>query len=162
MVYRLTISGKAKSVTQKVITLWLENTLPTILSRYLMSLVCALEWVDLIFFPPNTTSITQPMDQEVIWSLKGKYCSLAVKKKVHPLEKRNQWPQFSILTTMSMLTKAWVSISDGTFTNCFKNSEISEKSMKMKTLNDEDNPFCYFGCWRAFDGEFERWSWNDE
>ena len=57
------------------------------------------------------------------------------------MEKGNQWPQFSILTTMSMLTKAWDSISDGTFTNCFKKSEISEKSMKMKTLNDEDDPF---------------------
>ena len=42
---------------------------------------------------------------------------------------------------MSMLKKARNSISDGTFTNCFKKSEISEKSMKMKTLNDEDDPF---------------------
>ena len=40
---------------------------------------------------------------------------------------------------MSMLKKARNSISDGTFTNCFKKSEISEKSMK--ALNDEDDPF---------------------
>ncbi|XP_065651195.1 tigger transposable element-derived protein 4-like [Hydra vulgaris] len=41
-----------------------------------------LEWVELIFLPPNTTSITQPMDQSVIRSLKAKYRSLAVKKRI--------------------------------------------------------------------------------
>ena len=40
---------------------------------------------------------------------------------------------------MSMLKKARNSISDGTFTNCFKKSKISEKSMK--ALNDKDYPF---------------------
>ena len=38
-----------------------------------------------------------------------------------------------------MLKKARNSISDGTFTNYFKKSEISEKSMK--ALNDKDYPF---------------------
>ena len=39
-----------------------------------------------------------------------------------------------------MLTKAWSSIPDGTFTNCFKKLRISQKSME-KALNDGDNPF---------------------
>ena len=55
------------------------------------------------------------------------------------MEKGNQLPKFSILTAMSMLTKAWDSIPDGTFPNCFKMSGISKKSME-KTLNDEDDP----------------------
>ena len=41
---------------------------------------------------------------------------------------------------MSMPTKAWNSIPDRTFTNCFKKSGISEKSME-KALNDKDDPF---------------------
>ena len=59
---------------------------------------------------------------------------------------------------MSILTKAWNSILDETFTNCFKKSRISEKSVE-KALNDEDDPFASLnvGC----DGEFERWSWNN-
>ena len=101
--------------------------------------VLALDWVELIFLPPNTTSITQPMDQGVIRSLKAKYRSLAVRKQIDTLEKGNLLPKFSILAAMSMLTKAWNSIPDGTFTNCFKNSEISEKSLE-KALNDEDDP----------------------
>ena len=89
--------------------------------------VAALDWVELIFLPPNTTSITQPMDKEVIRSFKAKYRFFAVKKQIDALEKRNQLPKFSILTAMFMLMKAWNSIPDGTFTNCFKKSGIPEK-----------------------------------
>ena len=39
-----------------------------------------------------------------------------------------------------MLTKAWSSIPNGTFTNCFKKSGISEVSME-RALNDDDDPF---------------------
>ena len=39
-----------------------------------------------------------------------------------------------------MLTKAWSSIPNGTFTNCFKKSGISEVSME-RALTDDDDPF---------------------
>ena len=39
-----------------------------------------------------------------------------------------------------MLTKAWRSIPNGTFTNCFKKWGISEVSME-RALNDDDDPF---------------------
>ena len=80
------------------------------------------------------------MDQGVIRSLKANYRSLAVKKQIDALEKGNQLPRFSILTAMSMFTKVWDSIPDRPFTNCFKKSVISEKSME-KALNDEDDRF---------------------
>ena len=102
--------------------------------------VPALEWVELIFLPLNTTSVTQPMDQGVIRGLKAKYRSLAVKKQITALEKGSHLPKFSILTAMSMLTKAWSSIPNGTFTNCLKKSGISEVSME-RALNDDDDPF---------------------
>ena len=40
---------------------------------------------------------------------------------------------------MSMLTKSWNSTADGTFTNCFKKSGISEKSIE-KALNNKHDP----------------------
>ena len=89
--------------------------------------VPALDWVEEIFLPPIATSITQPRDQGVIRSLKAKYFSLAVKKQIDALEKGNQLPNFSVLTTMPLLTKAWNSISVRMFMNCFKKSGISEK-----------------------------------
>ena len=81
------------------------------------------------------TPITQPMGQGVIRSLKAKYCSLAFEKQISALEKGNQLFEFSSLTAMPMLTKAWNYIPDGTFKNCFKKSGISEKSME-KAIND--------------------------
>lgn len=36
--------------------------------------------------------------------------------------------------------KAWSSIPDETFLNCFKKSGISEESVE-KALNDDDEPF---------------------
>ena len=76
------------------------------------------------------------MDQVVILGLKAKYRSLAVKKQITALEKGSQLPKFSVLTAMSMLTKAWSSIPNGTFTNCFKKSGISEVSLE-RALNDD-------------------------
>ena len=89
--------------------------------------VPVLDWMELIFPPPNTTSITQAMNQGVIQSPKAKYCSFPVQMQIDALEKGNQLLKFSILTAKSMLTKAWNPISDGTFTNYFKKSGILEK-----------------------------------
>ena len=99
--------------------------------------VPALDWVELIFLLPNTTSITQPMNQGIIRSLKAKYRSLTVKKQIDAWEKGNQLPKFSILSAMSMLTKALNSIPEITFTNCLKKSVTSEnqwKSLEMTRL----------------------------
>ena len=80
------------------------------------------------------------MDQGVIRGHKARFRSLAVKNQITALEKGSQLPKLSILTAMSMLTKAWSSIPKVTFTNCFKTSEISEVSME-RALNDDDDPF---------------------
>ena len=99
-----------------------------------------LKWVELILLPPNTTSHKQPIEQGIIRALKAKYRSLAVRKLILALEKKEPIPKFSILSAMYMLKKAWDAISNQTFTNCFRKSGISEKSAE-KAMNDEKNPF---------------------
>ena len=80
------------------------------------------------------------MDQGVIRALKAKYHSLAVRKLIVALEKKNPVPTISILSAMIMLEKAWNAVSNKTFTNCFKKAGISEKEVE-RVLNDEDDPF---------------------
>ena len=63
--------------------------------------------IELIFLPQNTTSHAQPMDQGIIRALKAKYRSLAVQKLIAALEKKNPVPTISILSSMTMLEKAW-------------------------------------------------------
>ena len=99
-----------------------------------------LEWVELIFLPPNTTSQTQPMDQGIIRALKAKYRSLAVRKMIKALDEKASIPKFSILAAMFMLRKAWDDIADQTFTNCFRKSGISQKDAQ-KAINEDDDPF---------------------
>ena len=96
--------------------------------------------IELIFLPPNTTSHTQPMDQGEIRALKAKYRSLAVRKLIAALEKKNSVPTISILSAMVMLEKAWNAVSNKTFSNCFKKAGISEEEVE-RVLNDEDDPF---------------------
>ncbi|XP_065648755.1 uncharacterized protein LOC136078029 [Hydra vulgaris] len=49
--------------------------------------------------------------------------------------------KFSILTAMFMLAKAWNSIPDQTFINCFKKSGISLEVVE-KHVNDDNDSFC--------------------
>ena len=57
--------------------------------------------IELFFLSPNTTSITQPMDQGVIRSLKAKYRANVVRKIIRSLEK------ISLLHGMQMMVSAW-------------------------------------------------------
>ena len=86
--------------------------------------------IELIFLPPNTTSHTQPMNQGIIRASKAKYRSLAVRKLIAALEKKNPVPTISILSAMTMLKKVWNAVLNKTFTNCFKKAGISEKKWK--------------------------------
>ena len=95
--------------------------------------------IELIFLPPNTTSHTQPMDQGVIRTLKAKYRSLAVRKLIAALEKKNPVPTISILSAMVMLEKVWNAVSNKAFSNCFKKAGISEKEVE-RVLNHENDP----------------------
>ena len=56
-----------------------------------------LKAIELFFLPPNTTSITQPIDQGVIRSLKAKYCTNVVRKIIISLEKNKTLPKISLL-----------------------------------------------------------------
>ena len=55
-----------------------------------------LEGIELTFLPPNTTSHTQPTKQGITCVLKVRYRSLAIRKLISALEKKEQIPTFSI------------------------------------------------------------------
>ena len=99
-----------------------------------------LGWVKLIFLPPNTASVTQPMDPGIIRLLKSKYRSLAMKKVISALEEKKALPKFSVLSAMFMLQKAWDAIPNSTFTNCFRKAGISRTAVE-SVLREDDNPF---------------------
>jgi len=96
--------------------------------------------INLVFLPPNTTSVLQPMDQGVIRSLKAHYRKMVVRLCIKALEGAKSLPKISILQAMKHLVSSWNAVSKETIVNCFKKSNISI-SNQQAAVNDYDDPF---------------------
>ena len=90
--------------------------------------------------PPNTTSISQPIDQGVIRCPKAHYRKRLVKLILRSLDSNKTLPKVSLLTALQLLVSAWNEVSETTVVNCFKKAKISEKDQTI-AINDEDDPF---------------------
>ena len=99
-----------------------------------------LQAVELIFFPPNTPSKLQPIDQGVTRSLKTKYRSAVIKLYITRIESGKELPKISILDAMKFLVQAWNQVSKDTIQNCFKCAGIS-KDAQTDAVEEIDDPF---------------------
>ena len=94
----------------------------------------------LIFLPPNTTSVSQPMDQGVIKCLKAFYRRRLVNLMIKCLEQGQDLPKISILHALQLLVASWNDVTKTTITNCFGKAKISAKN-QVNAAEDSDNPF---------------------
>ena len=94
-----------------------------------------LSHIKLDFLPPDTTSVSQPMDQDVIRCVKAHY-----RKRLAKLILRSLNSKVSLLTALQLLASAWNEVSQTTFANCFKIAKISEIDQTI-AINDEDDLF---------------------
>ena len=98
-----------------------------------------LSHIKLVFLPPNTTSVSQPMDQGIIRCLKAHYRKRLVKLILRSLDSNKPLPKVSLLTALQLLASAWNEVSQATKVNCFKKAKISDKDQTV-TINDKDDP----------------------
>ncbi|XP_057310264.1 tigger transposable element-derived protein 4-like [Hydractinia symbiolongicarpus] len=96
--------------------------------------------IHLVFLPPNTTSVLQPMDQGVIRSLKAHYRRRVVRLLCSALENNKPLPKISILSGMKILADSWEAVTKQTIINCFKKSGISSTGQQ-DAIADSDDPF---------------------
>ena len=96
--------------------------------------------INLIFLPPDTTPVLQPMDQGVIRSLKAHYQKKVVRLCIKAKESNKPLPKISILQAMKRLVSSRNSVSKETLVNCFKKSDISP-SNQQAAVNDDDDLF---------------------
>ena len=96
--------------------------------------------VQLVFLPPNTTSILHPMDQGVIRSLKAHYRGRVVRLLCRGLEKKEPCPKISILQSLKILVDSWEVVSKETIINCFRRAGITP-AVQQAAISDSDDPF---------------------
>ena len=99
-----------------------------------------LSHIKLVFLPPNTTSVTQSMDQGIIRCLKAHCRKRLVKLIPGSLDSNKPLPKVSFSTALQLLASAWNEVSQATIANCFKKAKISDKDQTI-AINEEDDPF---------------------
>jgi hypothetical protein len=72
------------------------------------------------FFPANTTSVLQPMDQGVIKALKQKFCRSFVLRLLQRLNSNKDRYKMSLLAAVSMLAMTWNLVGKYIIANCFR------------------------------------------
>ena len=90
--------------------------------------------------PPNTTAMSQSMDQGIRRCLKAHYSKRLVKLILRSLDSNKPIPKVSLLTALQLLVSAWNKVSQTKIVNCFKKAKTSEKDQTI-AINDEDDPF---------------------
>ena len=99
-----------------------------------------LKAIQLCFLPPNTTAVTQPMDQGVTRSLKAKYRSRLIKLIIKAIDSNKDIPKINVLDAMKLLTLSWEDVTKNTVQNCFAKARISNDN-QLRAQNYLDDPF---------------------
>jgi hypothetical protein len=83
--------------------------------------------VRLIFLPPNTTSVAQPVDQGIVWSFKCKYRKLLLEYVISGFESKLQCQvaeKMDILQSMWLMKKAWDEVHSDVIINAFRQAKF--------------------------------------
>lgn len=79
--------------------------------------------IRLAFFPPNVTSLLQPLDQGIIKNFKQQYRRMTVSKMLQAFEMKNQF-SMTVLDALHMVKNAWDDVTVSTIQNSFIHSGL--------------------------------------
>lgn len=92
--------------------------------------------IELAFFPANTTSILQPMDQSVIKSLKGHYR----RKMLMELIETDGKTSINMLQAVNFISKAWKEVTAATIQHSFRHAGLcNDQTVETDPFDNEDN-----------------------
>lgn len=100
-----------------------------------------LKSIELVFLPPNSTCVSQPLDQGIIQNFKTIYRKLLLKDMISAIDRKEQF-QVSVLNAIFYIEQSWNMVSQKTIENCFRHAGF-HSSIECEELSesaDEDFP----------------------
>ena len=85
-----------------------------------------LDNIQLLFFPLNTISNSQPMDQGIIKNLKRHYRKILLRRRLEAMDMGKEF-EFTLLDALHVVWCAWEQVSESTIRNCFAKVKFSEE-----------------------------------
>lgn len=103
------------------------------------------DFINLQFLPPNTTSLIQPMDQQVIANLKAKYHKYMYQQCFQATDGERKvtlkefWKAYNIHDAIVNIGKAWKNVSEKSLSAAWRNlwPEIASEFKPVEEQNDE-------------------------
>ena len=96
--------------------------------------------VQIVFLPPNTRSILQPIGQGVIRSLKAHYRGRVVRLLCRAFEKKEPCPKILILQSVKILADSLEIVTKETIINCLRKAGITP-AVQQAAIANSDDPF---------------------
>lgn len=97
--------------------------------------------IKLVFMPPNTTSLIQPMDQGIIANFKRNYRSLVLRRLMTEMDGSTGTMRaaelarkITLLGSLHMQKLAWIRVSTSTIVNCYRRASF----VKVVEENNDD------------------------
>lgn len=98
----------------------------------------SLKWTNVVFLPPNVTSIVQPMDQGIIKTLKTLYRSKLLRKKLQLYEANDEKRVVTIRDAITMIKEAWDDVKPPTIINCFVKAGFDVARIRCEQMDAEE------------------------
>lgn len=99
--------------------------------------------INIIFLPPNTTAVCQPLDQGIIQNFKIIYRSFILKHLVREIEAASSATELSksinVLEAVYFIKAAWNKVEATTIQNCFRKAGFSEIPDSLLDFDPEDD-----------------------
>lgn len=92
--------------------------------------------IKLVFFPPNSTSMLQPLDQGIIRCLKTRYRHRVIQHILFRLEHANstELASISLLEALHYVKLSWNHVDSNIISNCFRKAGVS---LTLQENNDD-------------------------
>lgn len=99
-----------------------------------------LQSVELVYMPPNATSVLQPLDQGIISSFKRHYRKHLVRDWIKAIDEGREWKP-NLLDGINYIHKSWADVTDKTIKNCFRHAGFVESPSSSEDVNDDEDDY---------------------